>query len=233
MDYALLHSKRILLVDDEPELLALVSDILTDAGFGEIFTAANAKDALERFDEVNPELAILDVVLPDGDGFSLMRQVRKSSDIPVIFLTAKDEPIDRISGLGLGADDYIPKPFLPQELLLRVYAVLRRSYPAVEPKVQLDYCVIDFDRAEVVREDGSVSLTAKEFALLEILSRNQGKVVTTDAICNALWGGDAFGYENPLNAHIRRVREKIERDPSHPVSLITCKGLGYKLMVCR
>ena len=125
MDYALLHSKRILLVDDEPELPALVSDILTDAGFGEIFTAANAKDALERFDEVNPELAILDVMLPDGDGFSLMRQVRKSSDIPVIFLTAKDEPIDRISGLGLGADDYIPKPFLPQELLLRVYAVLR------------------------------------------------------------------------------------------------------------
>ena len=160
MDYALLHSKRILLVDDEPELLALVSDILTDAGFGEIFTAANAKDALERFDEAKPELAILDVMLPDGDGFSLMRQVRKSSDIPVIFLTAKDEPIDRISGLGLGADDYIPKPFLPQELLLRVYAVLRRSYPAVEPKVQLDYCVIDFDRAEVVREDGSVSLTA-------------------------------------------------------------------------
>ncbi len=109
-----MHGKRILLVDDEPELLALVSDILTDAGFGEIFTAANAKDALERFNEVNPELAILDVMLPDGDGFSLMRQVRKSSDIPVIFLTAKDEPIDRISGLGLGADDYIPKPFLPR-----------------------------------------------------------------------------------------------------------------------
>lgn len=139
----------------------------------------------------------------------------------------------RLGTKHLGADDYIPKPFLPQELLLRVYAVLRRSYPAVEPKVQLDYCVIDFDRAEAVREDGPVSLTAKEFALLEILSRNQGKVVTTDAICNALWGGDAFGYENPLNAHIRRVREKIERDPSHPVSLITCKGLGYKLMVCR
>lgn len=231
MDYALMHSKKVLLVDDEPDLLTLVSDILTDAGFKEVFTAANVSDALERFDEAKPDLAILDVMLPDGDGFSLMRQIRKSSDVPVIFLTAKDEPIDRVSGLGLGADDYIPKPFLPQEFLLRVYAVLRRSYPAASPKVQLDHCVIDFDRAEVVREDGSVALTAKEFALLEVLSRNHGKVVTTDAICDALWGGDAFGYENPLNAHIRRVREKIERDPSHPVSLITCKGLGYKLIV--
>ena len=182
---------------------------------------------------MRPDLLLLDVMMPGMDGLALCRRLRNHLTCPILLLTARVEDADALAGFEAGADDYIPKPFLPQELLLRVYAVLRRSYPAVEPKVQLDYCVIDFDRAEVVREDGSVSLTAKEFALLEILSRNQGKVVTTDAICNALWGGDAFGYENPLNAHIRRVREKIERDPSHPVSLITCKGLGYKLMVCR
>ncbi|OFK22809.1 response regulator transcription factor [Olsenella sp. HMSC062G07] len=232
MDNSPWHGKRLLLVDDEPELLAFVSDILTDAGFTHVFVASNVADALDRFGEVRPDLLVLDVMLPDGDGFSLMRKVRKTSDVPVIFLTAKDEPIDRVSGLGLGADDYIPKPFLPQELLLRVYAVLRRTYPAGAARVRLDFCVIDFDKAEVVRDDGPVALTAKEYALLEVLARNQGNVVTTDVICEALWGGNAFGYENPLNAHVRRVREKIERDPSHPVSLVTFKGLGYKLNTC-
>lgn len=231
MDNSFIHRKRVLIVDDEPELLNLVSGILMDAGFTEVFTAGNAAEAIARFQETAPELIILDVMLPDGDGFSLMRQMRSSSEVPVVFLTAKDEPIDRISGLGLGADDYIVKPFLPQELLLRLYAVARRTYQSESDQIVLDSCTVDFSKGEVRRDGETIALTAKEFALLEVLARNRGKIVTVDAICEAVWGGDPFGYEGPLNAHVRRVREKIERDPSHPTSLVTMKGLGYKLRV--
>lgn len=220
-----------MIVDDEPELLELVSGILMDAGFTEVFTAGNAAEAITRFRETAPELIILDVMLPDGDGFSLMRQMRSSSEVPVVFLTAKDEPIDRISGLGLGADDYIVKPFLPQELLLRLYAVARRTYRSESDQIVLDGCTVDFSKGEVRRDGETIALTAKEFALLEVLARNRGKIVTVDAICEAVWGGEPFGYEGPLNAHVRRVREKIEQDPSHPTSLVTMKGLGYKLRV--
>ena len=128
MDNSFLHRKKLLLVDDEPELLKMVSDILKDAGFETVLTAGSVKEAVMAAKQEKPDLMILDVMLPDGDGFSLMEQLRTFTDVPVIFLTAKDEAVDKLSGLGLGADDYISKPFMPQELLLRVYAVLRRTY---------------------------------------------------------------------------------------------------------
>ena len=229
MDYSFLHNKKLLLVDDEPALLRMVSDILKDAGFENIIMAKTVKEAVTAAKEEKPALAILDVMLPDGDGFSLMQQLRVFSDVPVIFLTAKDEAKDKLAGLGLGADDYISKPFLPQELLLRIYAVLRRSYKEDSPILILNGCTIDFSRAEVNKAGEIIPLTAKEHSLLETLARNEGKIVTVDAICEVLWGDNPFGYENSLNAHVRRVREKIETDPSKPVSLITIKGLGYKL----
>lgn len=229
MDNSFLHSKKLLLVDDEPELIKMVSAILKDAGFENIVVAASVKESIAKSKKEKPDLAILDVMLPDGDGFSLMQQLRTFTDIPIIFLTAKDEAADKLAGLGLGADDYIAKPFLPQELLLRVYAVLRRSYKEDAPVIKLDGCVIDFSRAEINKGGQIIPLTAKEHTLLETLARNEGKIVTLDALCEALWGDNPFGYENSLNAHIRRVREKIETDPSKPVSLITIKGLGYKL----
>lgn len=231
MDYSFLHKKKLLLVDDEPTLLKMVSDILKDANFENIIMAKTVKDAITATKKEQPDLAILDVMLPDGDGFSLMQQLRVFTDMPVIFLTAKDEAKDKLAGLGLGADDYISKPFLPQELLLRVYAVLRRSYKEDSPVLILDGCSIDFSRAEVNKAGEIIPLTAKEHTLLETLARNEGKIVTVDAICEALWGDNPFGYENSLNAHVRRIREKIEADPSKPVSLITIKGLGYKLNV--
>lgn len=231
MDNSFLYRKKLLLVDDEPELLTMVSGILKDAGFENILTAASVKEAVSTAQKENPDLMILDVMLPDGDGFSLMQQLCTFTDVPVIFLTAKDEAADKLAGLGLGADDYISKPFMPQELLLRTYAVLRRSYKEDTPLVVLDGCTIDFSRAEINKDGEVISLTAKEFILLETLARNDGKIVTVDALCEALWGDNPFGYENSLNAHVRRVREKIEADPSKPVSLITIKGLGYKLNV--
>ncbi len=229
MEQSFLHTKKILLVDDEPELRKLVIDILSDDGFSNIIDAGTVQTGLDSARQEKPDLAILDVMLPDGDGFSLMKNLRAFTNIPVIFLTAKDEAADKLVGLGLGADDYVVKPFLPQELLLRVHAVLRRCYKADSPLLELEGCTIDFSRAEVHKNGMIVALTAKEHTLLETLSRSEGRIVSIDALCEALWGDNPFGYENSLNAHIRRIREKIETDPSKPVSLITVKGLGYKL----
>lgn len=229
MEQSFLHAKKILLVDDEPELRKLVIDILSDDGFSNIIDAGTVQTGLVFARQEKPDLAVLDVMLPDGDGFSLMKKLRAFTNTPVIFLTAKDEASDKLAGLGLGADDYVVKPFLPQELLLRVHAVLRRCYKADSPLLELEGCTIDFSRAEVNKNGIIVALTAKEHALLETLSRSEGRIVSIDALCEALWGDNPFGYENSLNAHIRRIREKIETDPSKPVSLITVKGLGYKL----
>ncbi|MCM1048519.1 MAG: response regulator transcription factor [Clostridiales bacterium] len=231
MEYSFLYAKKILLVDDEAELRRLVTAILSDDGFINIIEAGTVQSGLLLAKQETPDLAILDVMLPDGDGFSLMKELRTFTDIPIIFLTAKDEAADKLAGLGLGADDYVVKPFLPQELLLRVHAVLRRCYKADSHIIELAGCTIDFSRAEVNKNGNIIALTAKEHALLETLSRSEGRIVSIDALCEALWGDNPFGYENSLNAHIRRIREKIETEPSKPVSLITIKGLGYKLNI--
>ncbi len=231
MDSEYLKSKRILLVDDEQELLDMVKSILEAEGFREISTAKNEKDALAVAADFKPELAILDVMLPDGNGFHLMEQLKQNSEYPILFLTARGEDEDKFKGFGLGADDYVVKPFLPKELVFRIMAILRRSYKDENPLVKLQDSEIDFDRAEVVKNGEHIPLTAKEHDILAALYRNAGRIVTIDALCEAAWGDNPFGYENSLMAHIRRIREKIEANPSRPVSLITVKGLGYKLIV--
>lgn len=232
-----LKNKRILLVDDEPELQNMVTSILRKAGFTSLRTAGTVRDAVDIAHEFKPELAILDVMLPDGDGFSLMEQLKSGSDYPILFLTARGEDEDKFRGFGLGADDYMVKPFLPKELVFRITAILRRTYKDETPFVTLKYCRIDFERAEVLRRespddpDKTLPLTAKEYAILHTLYRSAGRIVTIDALCEAAWGDNPYGYENSLMAHIRRIREKIEESPSKPESLITVKGLGYKLMI--
>lgn len=229
-----LQSKTILLVDDEQELLNLLTTVLQGEGFRHIVTARDVASALEVFQREHPDLAVLDVGLPDGDGFTLctyLRRLSNSTTLPVIFLTARNETIDRLTGLRAGADDYLTKPFSPQELVLRIYAVLRRCYPETSPVLHLAHCTVDLDNVEVTREDGtSVFLTAKEHTLLSTLAANPNRIVTTDHLCEECWGS-TFGYEQSLMTHMRRIREKIEADPSHPESLITVKGLGYKLIV--
>lgn len=229
LDY--LKKKRILLVDDEPELLAMVRSILEEEGYENIETAKNVGEAVEKAEAFSPELAVLDVMLPDGDGFELMEKLRRMDDYPILFLTARGEDEDKFTGFGLGADDYIVKPFLPQELLFRIAAILRRTYKEEDPLVRLKCCKIDFSRAEVERGGERIPLTAKEYELLSALYRNAGRIVTIDALCEAAWGDNPYGYENSLMAHIRRIREKIEENPSKPASLVTVKGLGYKLIV--
>lgn len=228
-----LKQKHILLVDDEPALLALVASVLEQEGYPFIRTAATAAEALSAARASAPDLAILDVMLPDGNGFDLLVKLRAFTDCPVLFLTARGEEEDRFRGFGLGADDYMVKPFSPRELLYRVAAVLRRTYRDEDPFVELSGCRIDLARAEVIRAGERIPLTAKEYELLSVLSRNSGRIVTIDALCEAVWGDNPYGYENSLMIHIRRIREKVEQDPSHPVSLVTVKGLGYKLITVK
>jgi two-component system response regulator VicR len=172
---------------------------------------------------------LLDVNLPDGDGFSLFGELREGRDVPVLFLSARDEDADRLQGLGLGADDYITKPFLPQELLLRLNAVLRRVYREEAQAARLRDVEMDWGKSAVRRNGAETALTAKEFTLLKKLWDARGNIVTIDALCAALWDGPLVGYENTLMVHIRRLREKIEADPSHPKYLLTVRGLGYRL----
>ena len=150
--------------------------------------------------------------------------------VPVLFLSARDEDADRLLGLGLGADDYITKPFLPQELLLRLRSVLRRVYREAPDAARLGDAEIDWGKGIVRRNSAETALTAKEFALLKKLWEARGNIVTIDALCDTLWDGPVVGYENTLMVHIRRLREKIEADPSHPKYLLTVRGLGYRLV---
>ena len=170
-------------------------------------------------------------MLPDGNGFSLFEQMKTFTEVPVLFLTARGEDEDKLKGLGLGADDYMVKPFLPKELSLRIGIILRHYYKGENPIVPLAGSQIDFDRAEVIKENEHFPLTAKEHDILLALYRNAGRIVTIDQLCEAAWGDNPYGYENSLMAHIRRIREKIEANPSKPVSLITVRGLGYKLVL--
>lgn len=220
---------RILIVDDEPALQSLVGEILAGDGY-ETETAGTCAQALERFRAAPADAVLLDVMLPDGDGFSLLGQLREVRDVPVLFLSARDEDAARLRGLGLGADDYITKPFLPQELLLRLRAVLRRVYRQEPDTARLGEMEIFWGKGTVRRSGEETALTAKEFALLKKLWEARGNIVTIDALCETLWDGPLVGYENTLMVHIRRLREKIEADPSHPKHLLTVRGLGYRLV---
>lgn len=226
---------RLLIVDDEPELRKMVNEILRREGFTKIISAADCKEARRLFAQEKPHGVILDVTLPDGDGFLLLREFRAASAVPVLFLSARDEDENRLLGLGLGADDYITKPFLPRELTLRLRAVLSRAYfPVIlrrteKPIFRLGETEIDLNSGTVITKSDQVTLTAKEFALLEKLYENRGNIVTGDSLCGAAWGDDLYGYENTLMVHIRRLREKIESEPSTPRYLLTVRGLGYKL----
>ena len=219
---------RILIVDDEPALQHLVGEILTQAGY-ETDAALSCAQALERVRTAAPDAVLLDVMLPDGDGFSLLGQLRRERDLPVLFLSAREEDDARLRGLGLGADDYIIKPFLPQELLLRLRAVLRRVYREEPAVARLGETEIDWGKGVVRRQGRETALTAKEFALLKTLWEARGNIVTIDALCAALWEGPLVGYENTLMVHIRRLREKVEAEPSRPQWLLTVRGLGYRL----
>lgn len=224
-----MKNKSILIVDDESDLLELLQSIFERAGYTKIATASSGKEALSMFRNHQPDMIILDVMMPGIDGFTVLKEIRQISTVPVLMLTARGEANDKFSGFENGADDYLVKPFLPKELLLRVQAILNRSYPEKERIVYLDASTVDLDKAEVQRGNEIFSLTAKEFLLFGKLFENAGRIVTTGSLCETVCGEFWEGYENTLVTHIRHLREKIESNPSKPVSLLNVKGLGYCL----
>lgn len=219
----------LLIVDDEIELLKSMYTFLIKNNFHNVLTAKNIKEAKFKLDNNKVDLIVLDIMLPDGSGFDLLSETRKTSKIPVIVLSALDGRDDMKSGFDLEADDYIVKPFLPEDLLWRIRAVLRRSYKQYnKDKINLNGVIFDRERAILIKETTEIPLTAKQFKILDYMSENLNKIVSIDQIIEQCWE-DTFGYENTLITHIYRLREKLEDDPSNPKILVTIKGLGYKL----
>ena len=220
---------KILLVDDDRDLLEMLLSVFRRAGYTKLLTASSGPEALRAWKENQPDLVVLDVMMPGMDGFSVLKEIRRTSRVPVLMLTARGEAEDRIEGLEIGADDYLPKPFLPRELLLRAGAILSRAYPEQNELVELAGATVNMANAEVFKNGEKQTLTAKELQLFEKLYQNAGRIVTTGILCETICGEFWQGYESTLSTHIRHLREKIEENPSKPVSLITIKGLGYRL----
>jgi DNA-binding response OmpR family regulator len=223
---------QILVVEDEPSLAEVVSLYLKRAGF-QVQVASSGGQAMSILEKRIPDFVIMDVMLPEVDGLSITRWLRDHSDVPIIMVTARREEVDRIAGLEMGADDYVVKPFSPQELVSRVRAVLRRvgrDQVGAESEKALSFDSIQIDpRTRVVMvNESQVELTAKEFDMLYLLARHPKQVFTRDQLLERVWGGAEYIDPGTVTVHVRRLREKIESDPSKPKHLITVWGVGYK-----
>lgn len=227
-----MSNQKILVVEDELEISDLISDYLEINNYT-IIKAFDGNDALTIFENEHPDLIILDLMLPGMDGFEVCKKIRKESSIPIIILSARKEDVDKILGLGLGADDYVTKPFSPGELTARVKAQLRR-YNMSADKVQdnqiLDFgdLKIDLKGYSIILGNEPILLPAKEFELLSFLATHPGQVFTKEQLFSSIWGFDEYGDINTVTVHIRRLREKIESNPSEPKYIVTVWGVGYK-----
>ena len=222
---------RILVVEDEESFSDALSYMLRKEGF-DVAVAATGPLALEEFDRAGADLVLLDLMLPGLSGTEVCRSLRGRSNVPVIMLTAKDGEIDKVVGLELGADDYVTKPYHTRELVARIRAVLRRRAEPEElapAALEAGPVRMDVDRHVVTVDGGAVSLPLKEFELLEMLLRNSGRVLTRMQLIERIWGADYVGDTKTLDVHVKRLRSKIEPDPSNPRHLLTVRGLGYKL----
>lgn len=221
---------RILVVEDEESFSDPLSYLLEKEGY-DVAVAETGHEALAEFDRGGADLVLLDLMLPGLSGVDVCRALRQRSSVPVIMLTAKDSEVDKVVGLEIGADDYVTKPYSGRELLARIKAVLRRG---AEPEELLPATVesgpvrMDVERHTVQVEGRSVSLPLKEFELLEMLLRNAGRVLTRGQLIDRVWGSDYVGDTKTLDVHIKRLRAKVEPDPSRPVHIVTVRGLGYK-----
>jgi len=227
-----LATMRILVVDDDPPSVKMISFLLREEGY-DVISADNGITALELVDREAPDLLILDVMMPQLDGFEVCKRIRQKGDVPIIFLSAKGETVDKVAGLQMGADDYLAKPFEPAELLARVKAVSRRAetFAAKDMQSQLTVGDITLDPVsnQVIFTDGrTADLTPIEFRLLYCLMRNAGRILSHDLLMSAVWGYDYEGYSNQIAVYIRRLRMKIEQDADQPKILTTIRGLGYK-----
>ncbi|APT47436.1 response regulator transcription factor [Bacillus safensis] len=229
------HQSKVLMIDDEKEILELINTVLTREGIDRVITASTARDGLTKFHQEQPDLVILDIMLPDGEGYDICRQIRETSHVPIIFLSAKGEESDKIVGLAIGGDDYITKPFSPKEVAYRVKAQLRRlSYlqsSQADPVIKKGPFELNEQQAELTKNGAVIELTPKELLLMTYFLQHPNRIISKETLYQTVWGEDFFGSDNTVMVHIRRLREKIENSPSTPEFLVTVKGLGYKFVV--
>ncbi|MBT2647795.1 response regulator transcription factor [Bacillus sp. ISL-34] len=227
------NDQWILIIDDEEDLARLMETVLHKEGIPNIITAGAISDGWAKFVKFDPSLVLLDIMLPDGEGYDLCKQIREVSNVPILFLSAKDEEIDKLLGLAIGGDDYITKPFSPKEVAYRVKAQLRRASfseeKAAPKKRQVGPFELSENENEVKKDGKTLELTAKEIGLMSCFMHHPDQILSKETLFEHVWGDDFFGSDNTVMVHIRRLREKIEADPSKPSFLITVKGLGYKL----
>lgn len=223
-----------MIVDDEPDILALLEKALNIEGFYNITTAADGLTAVDTCKKICPDIIILDVMLPDMDGYEVCRRIRQFSHCPILFLSAKNDEVDKILGLAVGGDDYVTKPFSPKEVAFRVKAQLRRAEYRQSPEqpraIAVGELVIDPDGCRASKNGRDMELTAREFEILYYLGQNIGRVISRERLYETIWGEDSFGCDNTIMVHIRHLREKLEDNPAKPRYIITMKGLGYKLV---
>ena len=221
---------RVLVVEDEESYADALSYLLRKEGY-DVSLAATGPDALSEFDRNGADIVLLDLMLPGLPGTEVCRRIRAVSQVPVIMVSAKDDEVDKIVGLELGADDYVTKPYSPRELVARIRAVLRRgTEPDLAPTtLEAGRVRMDVERHVVTVDGKPQRLPLKEFELLELFLRNPGRVLTRGQLIDRVWGSDYVGDTKTLDVHVKRLRAKLEPDPSHPAMLVTVRGLGYKL----
>lgn len=229
-------NKKVLIIDDEEDILRIIQIVLEKEGIEHVFTSTTATEGFEKFEQTQPDFVLLDIMLPDGEGYEVCKQIRNISNVPILFISAKTEELDKLVGFALGGDDYITKPFSPKEVAYRVKAQLRRAeYSQLKNRKDLILKVGPFElneaKAELLKNEKAIELKPKEFGLIKYFLENPNKVISKENLYDVVWGEDYFGSDNTVMVHIRRLREKIEENPSQPKFLVTIKGLGYKLTI--
>ena len=220
-------AEQVLIVDDDVRLSAMIADYLRDNGF-EVSRAATASTGLDDLSRIAPDAVILDIMLPDMDGFEACRRIRATSDVPILMLTAKGDETDRIVGLELGADDYLPKPFNPRELLARLKAILRRRNGGARAKVlRFGKLEIDPGSRAVTVEGRNALITSYQFDLLVALATNAGRTLSREQLMDMVKGEELEAFDRSIDVHVSRIRAAIETDPKHPRRIVTVRGAGY------
>ena len=227
VDMTIMKNKKILLVDDELDILNLLETVLKKEGFNNIYKTTSGHETIKMCEKIAPDLIVLDIMLPDIDGFEVCRRLREFCLVPIIFLSAKDDDVDKLLGLGIGGDDYITKPFSPKEVAFRIKAHFRRSEyfnlkSLSDSKRIIRFGDVEIDeyKGEVRKKSELVPLTLKEYSLLLYLAYNPNKILSKNQILEKVWGSDFEGYDNTLMVHIRHLRQKLENDPSNPKYII-------------
>lgn len=227
-----MNEPKILIVEDELDLAQLLRVTLNKEGLNTIFIAHTLAEGEQLFHTIKPDIALLDVMLPDGESYELCKTIRQTSHIPILFMSAKTDEVDKLVGLAIGGDDYISKPFSPKEVAYRVKAHLRRAEYTTTPQTAVEVGPFTMsDDTEIYKDGQLLELTAKEVGLLATFLRHPNRIVSKETLFENVWGEDFLGGDNTVMVHIRRLREKIEADPSNPTFITTIKGLGYKLVV--